>query len=125
MLIGILCISACDARAMLVIWDTWQEERTLGLDKPVDADATSETGYHNEVVITATEEVFLNGESVSLSDLQAEAIVLRKEDSDGSVLIWASTQAKMGTTIYARDALRAAGFENIDVRMGEPAHEPD
>ncbi len=89
--------------------------RGLQVDLPQATTAQLEKTDHLTITITATDEVYLAKDAVSLEDLGARLLQAAIVDPALAVRINGDEKASHGTVVKVLDAVRRAGIVKVDI----------
>lgn len=91
---------------------SFTEQPGMKLDLPETESSTTEEVSPFEIQVNESEEIFFNGEKISLEDLAVKLVELKNE-SDKSVVLKADKTASHGAVVAIMDLVKAKGFEKL------------
>jgi len=91
---------------------SFTEQPGMKLDLPETESSTNEEVSPFEIQVSDTEQIFFNGEEISLEDLAIKLVEL-KNDTDNSVVLKADKTASHGAVVAIMDLVKDKGFKKL------------
>lgn len=103
-----------------IVTSSFVKETGVEVKRPSAKSAVRQEQASILVGITERDEVWINGKRVDIRNLRSHIGRLHAENPEGSVVILADRESRIGLVVEAMDQARLAGVENVALGAAKP-----